>query len=397
MEFVVQKGEMLRELQYVQGVVEKKTTVPILSNLLLETTGNTLVITGTDLDVTIRCSCPAAVKVAGSVTVSARKLFNIVRLLPDSEIHFKMSGGDEWVAITCQRYPLVPARHLEMDFKMSGGDEWVAITCQRSRFKVASLSKENFPDVPQVDSERLELPAASVRFMISRCIFAITQEESRFALNGALMILRPNQMMFVATDGHRLALVSATTEIPGVEGEMKNLVPKKTLVELVKLAASGYDTIQFAKDSNHLLFQVGERILISRMLSGQFPNYEMVIPKDNDRDVKIDTVELSDTLKRVAIMADEQSRAIKLNLSEGQLDVSSNNADLGEAKASLPVEFEGETLSICFNAGYLLEFLSVLDSEKVTLQLRDGETQGLFSPADDEEYSYQYVVMPMQL
>ncbi len=369
MEFVVQKGEMLRELQYVQGVVEKKTTVPILSNLLLETTGNTLVITGTDLDVTIRCSCPAAVKVAGSVTVSARKLFNIVRLLPDSEIHFKMSGGDEWVAITCQR----------------------------SRFKVASLSKENFPDVPQVDSERLELPAASVRFMISRCIFAITQEESRFALNGALMILRPNQMMFVATDGHRLALVSATTEIPGVEGEMKNLVPKKTLVELVKLAASGHDTIQFAKDSNHLLFQVGERILISRMLSGQFPNYEMVIPKDNDRDVKIDTVELSDTLKRVAIMADEQSRAIKLNLSEGQLDVSSNNADLGEAKASLPVEFEGETLSICFNAGYLLEFLSVLDSEKVTLQLRDGETQGLFSPADDEEYSYQYVVMPMQL
>ena len=369
MEFVVKKEDILKELQYVQGVVEKKTTVPILSNFLLETTGNTLAITGTDLDVTIRCSCPAAVKVAGSVTVSARKLFDIVRLLPDSEIHFKMSGGNEWVAITCER----------------------------SRFKVASLSKENFPDVPQVEGSRVELPAAPVRFMISRCVFAITQEESRFALNGALMILKSNQMTFVTTDGHRLALVSSATEIPGVEGEMKNLVPKKTLVELVKLAASGYDTIQFAKDSNHLFFEVGERILISRMLSGQFPNYEMVIPTGNDKDVRIDTVKLSDTLKRVAIMADEQSRSIKLELNEGQLDVSSNNADLGEAKASLPVEFEGETLSICFNASYLLDFLSVLDSEKVTLSLRDAETQGLFSPVDDEEYSYQYVVMPMQL
>ncbi len=369
MEFVVQKGEILKELQYVQGVVEKKTTVPILSNLLLETTGNTLTVTGTDLDVTIRCSCPAAVKVAGSVTVSARKLFDIVRLLPEAEIHFKMAGGDEWVAVTCER----------------------------SRFKVASLSKENFPDVPKVDSQRIELPADSVRYMISRCVFAITQEESRFALNGALLILKANQMTLVTTDGHRLALISAPAEIPGLEGETKSLVPKKTLVELVKLAASGYDVIQFARDSNHLLFEVGERLLISRMLSGQFPNYEMVIPAENDKNVLIPTVELSDTVRRVAIMADEQSRAIKLDLSEGQLDVSSNNADLGEARASLPVEFEGEGLSICFNAGYLLDFLSALDSDRVSVLLRDGETQGLFSPADDEEYSYKYVVMPMQL
>lgn len=369
MEFVVEKREILKELQYVQGVVEKKTTVPILSNLLLETTGNTLSITGTDLDVTIRCGCRAAVKVAGSVTVSARKLFDIVRLLPEAEIHFKMAGGDEWLAITCER----------------------------SRFKVASLSKENFPDVPQVDSERIDIPADAVRYMISRCVFAITQEESRFALNGALMILKANQITFVTTDGHRLALISAPVEIPGIEGETKSLVPKKTLVELVKLAASGYDLIQFSKDSNHLLFKVGERLLISRMLSGQFPNYEMVIPAENDKNVLVPTVELSDTLRRVAIMADEQSRAVKLDLSEGQLELSSNNTDLGEARASLPVEFGGEGLSICFNAGYLLEFLSALDCEKVSLHLRDGETQGLFSPSDDEEYSYQYVVMPMQL
>ncbi len=369
MEFLVQKGELLKELQYVQGVVEKKTTVPILSNLLLETTGNALSITGTDLDVTIRCGCPAAVKVAGAVTLSARKLFDIVRLLPESEIHFKMAGGDDWVSITCER----------------------------SRFKVAVLSKENFPDVPKVDSERIELPADSLRYMISRCVFAITQEESRFALNGSLMILKANQMTLVTTDGHRLALISAPVELPGIEGEEKSLIPRKTLVELVKLAASGYDLIQFSKDSNHLLFQVGERLLISRILSGQFPNYEMVVPADNDKQVLISAGELSDTLRRVSIMADEQSRAIKLNLSEGQLDVSSNNADQGEAKESLPVDFVGENLSICFNARYLLDFLSVLDSEKVSLHLKDGETQGLFSPVDEEEYSYRYIVMPMQI
>ena len=369
MEFVVEKKALLKELQYVQGVVEKKTTVPILSNLLLETTGTTLAVTGTDLDVTIRCSCPAAIKVAGSLTVSARKLFDIVRLLPDAEIHFKMAAGDSWVSVTCER----------------------------SRFKVPSLSKENFPDVPAVEGSRYELSAAAMRHMISRTVFAITQEESRFALNGALLILKPNKMTLVTTDGHRLALISSDVDVAGVEGEMKNLIPKKTLVELVKLAASGYDTIQFAKDSNHLLFKVGERVLISRILSGQFPNYEMVIPADNDQVGFVESVELGDNLRRVAVMADEQSRAVKFDLTSGQLDVSSNNADMGEARGSMPAEYEGESITICFNAGYLLDFLSALDADKVKMKLKDGETQGLFEPGQDDEFSYQYVVMPMQL
>lgn len=369
MEFIVEKKALLKELQCVQGVVEKRTTVPILSNLLLETTGTTLAVTGTDLDVTIRCSCPAAIKVAGSLTVSARKLFDIVRLLPETEIHFKMATGDNWVNVTCER----------------------------SRFKIPSLSKENFPDVPSVDGPQHVLPAPAIRHMISRTIFAITQEESRFALNGALLILKPNKMTLVTTDGHRLALVSRNADLAGVEGEMKSLIPKKTLVELVKLAASGHETIEFSKDSNHLLFQIGERTLISRMLSGQFPNYEMVVPSENDQVGYVDSVELGDNLRRVAIMADEQSRAVKFDLSSGQLDISSHNADMGEAAGSMSAEFEGSSISICFNASYLLDFLSALDAEKVKMELKDGETQGLFGPAGEDEYSYQYVVMPMQL
>ncbi len=368
MDFVVNKGDLLKELQYVQGVVEKKTTVPILSNILLETTGNTLYVTATDLDVTIRCSCAASVKVSGALTLSARKLFDIVRLLPDSEIHFKPAG-----------------------------QEWINIVCERSKFKVASLSKENFPDVPTVEGDRLALSASDLRHMIARCIFAITQEESRFALNGAQMVLRPGRLTFVTTDGHRLALITRETEIAGLSGEMKNLVPRKTLVELGKLAADSNAPVQFGKSENHLFFQVGERILISRILSGQFPNYELVLPTQNDKEAVLPTLEISDALRRVAIMADEQSKAVRLALKEGQLDISSNSADLGEARESLPAKYDGEPLNICFNALYLLDFLGGLESEEVVLALRDEETQGLLRPKTESEYEYKYVVMPMKL
>lgn len=368
MDFVVRKGDLLRELQYVQGVVEKKTTVPILSNILLETTGNRLAVTATDLDVTIRCSCAAVVKVSGALTLSARKLFDIVRLLPDAEIHFKLSG-----------------------------QEWIHITCERARFKIASLSKDNFPDIPEVGGDRVQLSSADLRYMIARTIFAITQEESRFALNGAQMLLRPGRITFVTTDGHRLALISRDTEIPGLESETKNLVPRKTLVELGKLAADADSNLEFGKGENHLFFKVGERLLISRVLTGQFPNFEMVIPRDNDKTVTLSTLDFSDALRRVAIMADEQSKAVRFNVSEGQLDISSNSADYGEAKETVPAKYQGDSMSICFNALYLLDFLAGLESEEVELDLRDEETQGLLRPSAESDYDYQYVVMPMKL
>lgn len=369
MDFVVKKADLLRELQYVQGVVEKKTTVPILANILLATTGNSLVVTGTDLDVTIECACKAQVKVSGALTVSAKKLFEIIRLLPDaSEVHFK-----------------------------SEAREWINITCERSKFKIAGLSKENFPDVPRVEGESVTLLSGHLKHMISRCIFAITQEESRFALNGALMILRPNQLTFVTTDGHRLALIQRETEIAGLEGEMKNLVPRKTLVELNKLTGAGEEVVSFARDENHFFFKVGERLLISRLLSGQFPNYDMVIPSGNDKEVGLGTLRFADALRRVAVMADEQSRAVRFSLEEGQLEVSSSSADYGEAKEVIPAEYGGEPLVICFNSQYVLEFLAGLDSEKVGLFLKDAETQGLLKPANGSDYEHLYVVMPMKL
>ncbi len=368
MDFVVKKGDLLRELQFVQGVVEKKTTVPILSNILLETTGNKLNITATDLDVTIRCACQAKIKVSGALTVSARKLFDIVRLLPDSEIHFKLANQD-----------------------------WVNIVCERSKFKIASLSKDNFPDIPSAEATTVKLPPAAVHHMIARCIFAITQEESRFSLNGALLILQPRGLTMVTTDGHRLALITHTAEMAGVDSEMRNLVPRKTLIELSKLSADEESPIEFGSSENHLFFRVGERLLISRVLTGQFPNYEMVVPQENDKKVVLTTLDFADALRRVAIMADEHSRAVRFALEEGNLDVSSNNADYGEAREAIPIEYEGDGLTICFNATYLLDFLSGLESEQVFLLLRDAETQGLFNPGEPGDYDYSYVVMPMKL
>ncbi len=368
MDFVVKKAELFRELQYAQGGVERKTTVPILSNLLLETTANTLVVTATDLDVTVQCTCPASIKVAGALAVSARKLFDIVRFLPESDIHFK-----------------------------SDGQNWIQVTCDRSRFKIASLPKDNFPEIPSVETKTITLPAQPLHYMSASCIFAITQEESRYTLNGALMILKPGSITLVSTDGHRLVFVSRKVEIAGLEEEKKVLIPKKALTELSKLTAEDVSSIEFGSSENHLFFRVGTRLLVSRLLTGQFPNYDMVIPQENDKQVVLNTREFTDALKRVSVMADEESHAVRLSVTENQLDIHSSGAEVGEAKESLPAIYNGDSVGIGFNAQYLLDFLSGLDSEEIELDLRDEETQGLLKPKPKGDYLHQYVLMPMKL
>jgi DNA polymerase III subunit beta len=368
MDFQVKKGDLLKELQYVQGVVERKTTVPILSNLLLETTGSSVFITATDLDVTIRCCCPANVKVSGAVSVGARKLFDIVRLLPESDVHFKATS-----------------------------QEWVNITCERSRFKIASLSKENFPDVPEVQGEAVHVSPGALRHMISRCAFAITQEESRYTLNGALMILKPEEITFVTTDGHRLVVISRKMSIEKQDGETRVLVPKKTLLELAKLSSEDLLSLEFKNSENHLFFRLGERLLVSRVLTGQFPNYEMVIPRQNDKSVVVNTLDFTDALKRASVMADEQSHAVRISIRDGQVDIFSTSVEQGEARDSVTADYSGEDLEIGFNAQYLVDFLVGLESEQVVLEIRDSDTQGMLRPATPGDYTYQYVIMPMKI
>src|SRR5438094_636747 len=274
MEIAVSKAELLRELTATQGVVERKTTIPILSNYLFEAGGDRLSLTATDLDLSLRTSCNAKVKKEGSCTIPARKLHDYVKLLHDAEISIKM---------------------LE--------NHWVSIRCGRSNTKMVGMARSNFPSLPVFPTANVvTIPAQVLRGMIARTSFAIANEESRYTLNGALMVLKPESITMVATDGHRLAHVERNGEqFEGVSGELKTLIPKKAMDELKSLVDStDVETIEFAKDESTLFFRIGPRLLTSRQLTGQFPNFEAVLPKDHNKLVTVRGDELSAAIQRIS-------------------------------------------------------------------------------------------------
>jgi len=368
MELTVKRNALLGELNLVQGVIEKKSTIPILSNILLDASGNHLGITATDLDVSICCGCEASVIEEGTTTISARRLFEIVRLLPeDAEISCVLLEND-----------------------------WVELRSGNSLYKIVGLSKENFPSIPEGSGTAVTIPGNVLRAMIQRTMFAITQEESRYSLNGALLVLTPQEIRMVATDGHRLALVTKMMDIAGVDTEIKALIPRKTLIEIQKLIGEQDLLVQFGRDENHLFFTVAGKKLVSRILAGQFPNYEMVIPRENDKIVIASTRALSDGIRRAAVMSDEKLRAIRLAVSTGILELTASSAEAGEAREVVAVEYEGASLEIGFNPLYLLDFLGACGTDSVSISVRDAETQGMLRPGGSADFDYRYIVMPMK-
>jgi DNA polymerase III subunit beta len=372
MEITVSKAELLRELSATQGVVERKTTIPILSNYLFEAGGDRLSLTATDLDLSLRTSCNAKVKKEGSCTIPARKLHDYVKLLPDADITIKL---------------------LE--------NHWVSIRCGRSNTKMVGMARSNYPTLPVFPTAGVvKIPAQVLRGMIARTGFAIANEESRYTLNGALMVLKPESITMVATDGHRLAHVERIGEkFEGVSGEMKTLVPKKAMDELRALvdAAEDVETIEFAKDESTLFFRIGRRLLTSRQLTGQFPNYEAVLPKDNSKSILLHADELAAAISRVAQFADERSRAVRLKLEKGELKLSASSTETGESEDSLETDYNGESLTIGFNAQYITDFLRASGDADVRLELKDPQSAGQLRPAESEDYKYRYIVMPMRI
>jgi DNA polymerase-3 subunit beta len=246
--------------------------------------------------------------------------------------------------------------------------------------------------------------------MVAKTQFAITGEDTRYFLNGALFVLRPDGMVLVATDGHRLALVTtprdggdagaageAKREQADAPTEVKAILPKKTLAELARLLSEGDEDIRYERGENHLFFDVGGRLLISRMIDGQFPAYERVIPKSNDKHIEFERDRLTNAVKRVALLSNERSRAVKFNIDKGKVDVTSSSPDLGEAKETLPVEYTGAAMQICFNAQYVLDFLSAVTTDVVSLDLKDEVSQAVMKPVGAEGYDYTYVIMPMRV
>jgi DNA polymerase-3 subunit beta len=374
MEITVSKFELLRELTATQGVVERKTTIPILSNYLLEAAGDKLSLTATDLDLSLRTSCNAKVKKEGACTIPARKLYDYVKLLPDADITIRL---------------------LE--------NHWVSIRCGRSNTKMVGMAKSNFPGLPVFPSAgAIKIPAAVLRSMIAKTGFAIASEESRYTLNGALMVLKPESITMVATDGHRLAHIERAGEkFEGVSGEMKTLIPKKAMDELKSLldshGESAAETIDFAKDESTLFFRVGQRLLTSRQLTGQFPNYEAVLPKDISKSIALHGEELGAAIARVAQFADERSRAVKLRLEKGELKISASSTETGDSEDSIEVAYDGEPIQIGFNAQYLIDFIKATGSCDVKLELKDAQSAGQLRPAESEDYKYRYIVMPMRI
>src|SRR5882757_1315819 len=341
MEISVSKNDLLKELTATQGVVERKTTIPILSNFLFEAADGKLSITATDLDLSLRTSCPAKVKKEGSCTIPARKFYDYVKLLPDGEISIKLMEN-----------------------------HWVQIRSGRSNTKMVGMARANFPALPSFpDNLAMQLPAQILRTLIGKTIFAISSEESRYTLNGAPMVLKAESITMVATDGHRLAHIeNNTAKFSGVSGEMKTLVPKKAMAELNSLLQSGeVDNVEFAKDESTLFFRIGQRVLTSRQLTGQFPNYEAVLPRDNNKSVALKCDDLSSAIQRVAQFADERSGAIRLKLDKNELRLSSSSTETGESEDSIEVAYDSDPMVIGFNSQYLLEFLKVANDGGVRL------------------------------
>jgi DNA polymerase-3 subunit beta len=389
MEITVSRQDLVKELTATQSVVERKTTIPILSNFLIEVENDRLNISATDLDQAIRTSTEVKVKKPGACTIPARKLYDYVKLLPEGDISIKL---------------------LE--------NHWVQIRSGRSNTKMVGMARANYPQVPEFPAvATTSISALALKTLITRTIFAISNEESRYTLNGALLVIKAESLAMVATDGHRLSYVEKPNEIlEGISGEKRVLIPRKALQELQQLLVAAEAerdaeekknpktglpplTVEFADDEHTLFFRLGYRTLSTRKLSGQFPNFEAVMPRDNTKFAVVRSSELSAAIQRVAQFADERSGAIRLRLEGNELKISSSSTESGESEDTIDTPYSGDPIIVGFNSTYILDFLKALGNEgEVRLEFKDSQSAGQMRPEDpDAEYKYRYVLMPMRI
>ncbi len=364
MEIALNRLEFLNELVPMQGIVERRTTIPVLSHILLRAADGHLHVAATDLEVSLTSWCEAEVQEEGAIAIQARKLQEIIR-----------ASAGEQVTLRIEQEGLL------------------TILAGKSLFKIRGLPADEFPTLPNIEDEKpVRLPFQTFRNMVTKVFFAISSEESRFQLSGALMELKDAGIVLVATDGHRLALVESGIE--GMEAADGVLVPRKALQELQRF--DGED-LSFRKSEHHLSFTIGRRQLICRILEGTFPDYERVISKDNDKSVVSDRLELSAVIHRISLLTGDRARAIRMELQPEQLVFSAANPDLGEAREEVPCDYQGDGLSLGVNPDYLSHFLGVADTERVRLELKDENSQCVAYPADGLDKRYVCVIMPIRL
>lgn len=369
MNFTVDRSSFAEALEQLQGAVDRKTTIPILSHCLVEAEPQGVRLAATDLELGIRLFCPAKVKEAGGGAIPARRLLEVVRSLADGEVR---------------------VRTLE--------NQWVQVTSGRSTFKLAAMAKDNFPAMPDVPQPIASVAAGILRGLIDRTAFAISQQEGRYTLNAALLVLKPDRVEMVATDGSRLSLAGQGVQADGLKGEERLLIPRRALGLLRRLAGTHEsDTpIAIANDDSHLFFGVADSVLIARRISGEFPKYEAILPQSDGINVTVEAAAIREALGRVSLLASERNHGISLTLEPGRVTLSTTNSDAGEATEPVDASYQGQPLRVGFNCLYLLDFFSAVINGQVEIALKDEQSAAEFKPVDQGSYRYHYVVMPMR-
>lgn len=373
MEFRIEKDLFLKALQKIQGIVEKRTSMPILSNVLLEATETSLHVTATDLEVGMKSIYPAEVTSTGKITVSAKKLYEIVKELPNQQIIFSTKEND-----------------------------WVEIKCGKVQFNIVGLSPDEFPYFPDVKQDNLfEIESSLLKGMIEKTAYAICTDETKYNLNGifAKVEVNPegiNCLKMVSTDGHRLSI--ATGNFRGTAGPelLKGVIlPKKGIYEMKKITDEEAGTLLFGFMDNSAVIKRGDSYMVMRLVDGEFPDYNRVIPASNTRIVTVNKDNFSHSVRRMAILSSEKFKGIMLEITSGGIKISSSNPELGDAMEELDVAYEGESISVRFNARYLLDVLSVAETENVDMKFKDELSPSIIVPEKSD--SFLAVIMPMRL
>ncbi|MEQ9452942.1 MAG: DNA polymerase III subunit beta [Pseudomonadales bacterium] len=367
MKFTIEREQLLKTLQLVTGVVERRQTLPVLANLLIKAADNRIELTGTDLEVQLVAECEAQVEQPGEATLPARKLADIWRSLAD--------GAQVSVSVE--------------------GDKAI-VKSGRSRFSLATLPAADFPKVPGGDADvSLTVNQSVLRGLIDDVSFAMAQQDVRYFLNGMLLEVTDGHLRAVATDGHRLAMSTNSDVTGGSDKRVQVIIPRKGVLEVSRLLDGESDTVELQLGGNHLEVSVGVYKLTTKLVDGQFPDYEKVIPADTSRKLQGDRETLRHAFQRASILSNEKYRGVRLLIDGELLTIQANNPEQEEAEEIVPIEFNGEQMEIGFNVSYLLDVLGVLDTDQVQLSVSDANSSALIEGIGHD--SAVYVVMPMRL
>jgi len=372
MEFTIEKDAFVKALQKIQGIVERRNTMPILSNVLIEALDDSLTLTATDLEVGMKSRYQAKVYANGKITISAKKLYEIIRELPDEQIKFSTRDND-----------------------------WVDISCGKAKFNIVGLSPDEFPSFPKIDeSGFISLDSITLARMIEQTSYSICHDETKYNLNGILFKVTDENderlLRLVATDGHRLCVAEQAIESSSFDMLDKGVIfPKKGIFELKKLCDEEISDIKLGFIDNSVAIVKGNTTVVMRLVDGEFPDYKRVVPVGNDKEIIIKKEHFLHSLKRMAILSSEKFKGIKFEITNNFMEISSSNPELGEAREELEVKYSGDKITTRFNARYLIDVLNVVTSDEITLLLKDEMSPAILKQADSDNFIS--VIMPMRL